>query len=193
MFEEYLVSTKYVNYDDAEVKAMADKLMEKSANDVLLIKNTYEFVRDEIKHSWDAQDSRVTVTASDVLREGVGICWAKANLLAALLRANGVPCGFSYQRLTLGDTPDTGYCVHALNTVYVPSYAKWIRLDARGNNENVHAEFSLEEEKLAFVVRSEGEKDFFNNLAEQPLSLMKVLEESTDALDMYRFKLPDKI
>lgn len=193
MFEEYLVSTKYINYDDAEVKAMADKLMEKSANDVLLIKNTYEFVRDEIKHSWDAQDPRVTVTASDVLREGVGICWAKANLLAALLRANGVPCGFSYQRLTLGDTPDTGYCVHALNTVYVPSYAKWIRLDARGNNENVHAEFSLEEEKLAFVVRSEGEKDFFNNLAEQPLSLMKVLEESTDALDMYRFRLPDKI
>lgn len=193
MFEEYLVSTKYINYDDAEVKAMADKLMEKSANDVLLIKNTYEFVRDEIKHSWDAQDSRVTVTASDVLREGVGICWAKANLLAALLRANGVPCGFSYQRLTLGDTPDTGYCIHALNTVYVPSHAKWIRLDARGNNENVHAEFSLEEEKLAFVVRSEGEKDFFNNLAEQPFSLMKVLEESTDALDMYRFKLPDKI
>lgn len=28
---------------------------------------------DEIKHSWDAQDRRVTVSASDTLREGVEI------------------------------------------------------------------------------------------------------------------------
>ena len=193
MFEEYLKCTKYVNFDAPEVKAKADELMKKSANDILLIKNTYEFVRDEIKHSWDAQDPRVTVTASDVLREGVGICWAKANLLAALLRANNVPSGFSYQKLTLGDTPDTGYCIHAMNTVYVPSYAKWVRIDARGNNENVHAEFSLEEEKLAFKVTSEGEMDFHNNLSEQPVTLMKVLEENDDALDMYKYRLPDKI
>lgn len=193
MFEEYLKCTKYVNFDSPEVKAKADELMKKSANDILLIKNTYEFVRDEIKHSWDAQDKRVTVTASDVLREGVGICWAKANLLAALLRANNVPSGFSYQKLTLGDTPDTGYCIHAMNTVYVPSYAKWVRIDARGNNENVHAEFSLEEEKLAFKITSEGEMDFHNNLSEQPVTLMKVLEENDDALDMYKYRLPDNI
>lgn len=193
MFEEYLKCTKYVNFDVPEVKAKADELMKKSANDILLIKNTYEFVRDEIKHSWDAQDPRVTVTASDVLREGVGICWAKANLLAALLRANGVPAGFSYQKLTLGDTPDTGYCIHAMNTVYLPSYVKWVRIDARGNNENVHAEFSIDEEKLAFNVCSEGEMDFHNNLSEQPATLMKVLEENDNALDMYRFRLPDSI
>lgn len=193
MFEEYLKCTKYVNFDSPEVKAKADELMKKSANDILLIKNTYEFVRDEIKHSWDAQDKRVTVTASDVLRESVGICWAKANLLAALLRANNVPSGFSYQKLTLGDTPDTGYCIHAMNTVYVPSYAKWVRIDARGNNENVHAEFSLEEEKLAFKITSEGEMDFHNNLSEQPVTLMKVLEENDDALDMYKYRLPDNI
>ena len=66
MFEEYLECTKYVNFDSPEVKAKADELMEKSKNDILLIKNTYEFVRDEIKHSWDAQDKRVTVTASDM-------------------------------------------------------------------------------------------------------------------------------
>lgn len=193
MFEEYLECTKYVNFDSPEVKAKADELMEKSKNDILLIKNTYEFVRDEIKHSWDAQDKRVTVTASDVLREGVGICWAKANLLAALLRANNVPCGFSYQKLTLGDTPDTGYCIHAMNTVYVPSHAKWVRIDARGNNASVHAEFSLEEEKLAFKISSVGELDFHNNLSEQPETLMKVLEDSDEALDMYKYKLPDNI
>ena len=76
-------------------------------------------MRDEIKHSWDVQDKRVTKSASDVLEQGVGICWAKANLLAALLRACGIPAGICYQRLTLGDVPETGFCIHALNAVYI--------------------------------------------------------------------------
>ena len=29
----------------------------------------YEFVRDEIKHSWDVQDKRVTKSATEVLEE----------------------------------------------------------------------------------------------------------------------------
>lgn len=32
-----------------------------------------EFVRDEIKHSWDAQDKRVTESAAEVLGNGVDI------------------------------------------------------------------------------------------------------------------------
>lgn len=136
---------------------------------------------------------RVTVTASDVLREGVGICWAKANLLAALLRANGIPAGFSYQRLTLGDTVDTGYCIHALNTVYIQSLDRWIRLDARGNKEGVNAQFSLDEEILAFHICSEGEIDYHDNHSEPDQGLMKVLETSSDAIDMYLHHLPDKL
>ena len=150
-------------------------------------------MRDKIKHSWDVQDRRVTVSASDALREGVGICWAKANLLAALLRANGIPSGFSYQRLTLGDTPDTGYCIHAMNTVYIASIDKWIRLDARGNKEGVNAGFSVEEEKLAFHIRFEGEEDYHDNHSYPDRGLMRVLEESTDALDMYLHCLPDRL
>ena len=69
----------------------------------------------------------------------MGICWAKSNLFAALLRANNIPAGICYQRLTLGDTPDTGYCIHALNAVYIKSINKWIRLDARGNKNGINA------------------------------------------------------
>ncbi len=193
MFNEYLEKTKYVDYDAADVKALAERLKAESSEEVELIEKTYLFVRDEIRHSWDAQDSRVTVSASDVLREGVGICWAKANLLAALLRANGIPSGFSYQRLTLGDTPDTGYCIHAMNTVYVSSMDKWIRLDARGNKEGVNAEFSLQEEKLAFRISSEGEEDYHDNHSYPDKDLMRVLESCTDAIDMYLHHLPDKL
>ena len=91
MYNEFLEKTEYVDYDDPAVKNLAKKLKVESQDELSLIRNTYYYVRDEIKHSWDAQDRRVTVSASDTLREGVGICWAKANLLAALLRANGLP------------------------------------------------------------------------------------------------------
>ena len=193
MFNEYLEKSEYVDYDDPNVKKVADLLKAQSSNEVSLIENTFLFVRDEIKHSWDVQDKRVTISASDVLGEGVGICWAKANLMAALLRANGIPAGFSYQRLTLGDTPDRGYCIHALNTVYIASLDKWIRLDARGNKEGVNAEFSIEDEKLAFCITSEGEEDYHDNHSYPDKGLMKVLKESTDALDMYLHHLPDQL
>ena len=191
--KKYLENTYYVDYCTPSVRDLAKKLKLQSSDDVSLIQLTYEYVRDKIHHSWDVRDKRVTVTASDVLREGVGICWAKANLLAALLRANGIPAGFSYQRLTLGDTVDTGYCIHALNTVYIQSLDRWIRLDARGNKEGVNARFSLEEEILAFHICSEGEIDYHDNHSEPDQGLMKVLETSSDAIDMYLHHLPDKL
>ena len=55
--------------------------MHKYADEYSLIKAVYEFVRDEIKHSWDVQDRHVTKSATEVLEQGVGICWAKANHL----------------------------------------------------------------------------------------------------------------
>ena len=193
MLEKYLEETKYVDFNNPEVRALADRLKAEFPDELPLIEATYLYVRDRIRHSWDAQDKRVTVSASDVLREGVGICWAKANLLAALLRANRIPSGFSYQRLTLGDTVDTGYCIHAMNTVFVSTLDKWIRLDARGNKDGIQAEFSTEEEKLAFHTVSQGEEDYHDNHAEPNMKMMKVLEESEDALDMYLHHLPDRL
>ena len=101
--------------------------------------------------SWDIQSSRVTCKASDVLYYKEGICYAKANLLAALLRSQGIPTGFCYQRLMLFDTPDKGYCIHALNAVYLASINRWIRLDARGNKPGVKAEFSILHEQRTLV------------------------------------------
>lgn len=191
-FEAYLASSRYIDYDDSAVRAVGKSLEAK--DEVETAGRAYRFVRDMIRHSWDAQDKRVTARASQVLRQGVGICWAKANLLAALLRVNGIPAGICYQRLTLGDTPESGYCVHALNAAYLLSINRWVRMDARGNKPGVLAEFSLERERLAFPVREElGEVDEKVIYAEPLDSTMRVLERSTDALAMYLHHLPDRI
>lgn len=192
--EEYLSVSKYINWSDKLVLAKAEEFKQKSMNENDLVKMVYEFVRDEIKHSWDVQDKRVTKSATEVLENGVGICFAKANLLAALLRACTIPTGICYQRLTLGDEPETGFCVHALNAVYLKSLNRWIRLDARGNKDGVDAQFNLEQEKLAFPVRKHiGEEDYGIVYANPSDKLMQVLEDSTDVLYMYVNCLPDNI
>ncbi len=192
-FEEYLKDSYYIDWDNEQMIKTAQSFYV-PRNEIETVKKSYEFVRDEIKHSWDIQDKRITVKATDVLREGVGICWAKSNLLAALLRANNIPSGICYQRLTLGDTPETGYCIHALNAVYLKSINRWIRLDARGNKQGIAAKMCIDKEMLAFPVREElGEIDYRIVYAEPSPLTMNVLEHSTDALFMYLHSLPDRL
>lgn len=192
--DKYLAESDYINWKAESILQKAKELFESSNDEIELIRAAYHFVRDEIKHSWDVQDKRITITATDVLREKVGICWAKANLLSALLRANNIPTGICYQRLTLGDTPETGYCIHAMNAVYINTINRWIRLDARGNKAGVDAQMSLEKEQLAFNVRPEqGEIDYKEIYAEPLPITMQVLENSTDAIYMYLHSLPDQI
>lgn len=151
----------------------------------------FEFVRDAVAHSWDIQSRRVTARASEVLRYREGICYAKSHLLAALLRGMSIPAGICYQRLTLGDTPEMGYVVHALNTVYLLALRRWIRLDARGNKPGVNAQFSLVEEQLAFPIREEyGEIDYLVNYAEPHPQIVATLIQHTDCQEMCSHGLP---
>lgn len=57
--------------------------------------------------------------ASEVLLEGTGFCYAKCQLLVAMLRANGIPAGFCYQRLMRDDTGTT-FVLHGLAAVHLP-------------------------------------------------------------------------
>ena len=190
-FDDFLKESMYVDFSDPVVRSLADKLKSKSDGELSLINNTFRFVRDDIKHSLDAQDRKVTVSASQVLKEGTGICWAKSNLLAALLRANGIPSGFSYQRIWSGDSPKDGFVIHGMNTVYLKCLSRWMRLDARGNKPGIDAQFSVYEEKLAYYAAREGEIDYHDNHPEPDPSLMKFLEENDDATEMFLKGMPD--
>ena len=115
---EYLKPSAWVDFDHPDVQGHLAAHPWEGRSEEAVIRADFEFVRDQVAHSWDIQSRRVTGRASDVLRHREGICYAKSHLLAALLRGRGIPAGLCYQRLTLGDTPDTGHCVHALNAVW---------------------------------------------------------------------------
>jgi transglutaminase-like putative cysteine protease len=174
--KNYLESSEYIDWKTPTVLAKAKELSSglSSSEDIAI--RCFEFVRDEIKHSYDYKLNPVTCKASDVLLHGTGYCYAKSHLLAALLRANNIPAGLCYQRLTIDAAPP--FCLHGLNAVYLESYG-WYRIDARGNKTGVNAEFSPPIEKLAFPIITKGEADFPEVWAE-PLKLI------VDTLQQYK-------
>ncbi|MCR2802798.1 transglutaminase-like domain-containing protein [Paenibacillus soyae] len=190
--DAYLQASDYIDFYDDQIQKVIASF--KQDNELDRIKAAFEFVRDKISHSYDIQSNAVTRRASEVLREQHGICYAKSHLLAAILRGMEIPSGICYQRLTLYDKPEDGYCIHALNTVYIRDMNKWIRLDARGNKEGINAQFSVETEKLAFPVRAEyGELDYFVNYYEPHPVVIHTLEAYSSGIEMYREGLPESL
>ncbi|WP_295115651.1 transglutaminase family protein [uncultured Methanobrevibacter sp.] len=183
--EEYLMETPSIDYMNPLIQDKVQELIPQSEDEMDYIKRCYIFVRDEISHSWDIKTEVVSRTASEVLKNKTGICWTKSCLLAALLRANHIPSGISYQLLTRADDDSEGYMIHALNTLYLKDFNKWIRLDARGNKENINAGFSLDEECLAYSIRSKlGEIDYQDNHADLDDRLVDILMQSENILEI---------
>jgi hypothetical protein len=155
--KSFLESTEIIDWCDPDVLARARTLRDRSTDLVETARRSFEWVRDEIKHSADYCLIPVTCSASEVLRHGSGYCYAKSHLLAALLRANGLPAGFCYQRLSL-DGRGAPYCLHGLNAVWLPDVG-WYRLDPRGNRGDINAQFAPPIEQLAFSPSATGEAD----------------------------------
>lgn len=191
---DFLKELNVVDYSHPIIREKINELFSNEQTDIEKVKIAFEYVRDSISHSWDIQSKRITCKASDVLINREGICYAKSNLLAALLRAVRIPTGFCYQRLTLFDTPEKGYCLHTLNGVFIKSLNRWIRIDARGNKPGVKAEFSINEEILAFPIREDlGEIDYQTIYSAPNEKTINTLETNTDLLEVYLHHLPDKL
>lgn len=186
LFKIFTEDTKYVNYSHPAIQEKVQEMFEDGMTEVGKVQKAYYFVRDKIGHSFDIGAKVVSITASDVLLNGTGICHAKSNLLAALLRSQGIPTGFCFQYLTLNDKDASrGYVTHGYNAVYLDNH--WIKLDARGNKENVHADFSLGDPILAFSIREElNEYNVAGIFAKPNETSMRYLE-SLEELDPYKY------
>ena len=184
---KYLEATEYIDWEDPAIVTQAKILAEGSSSLEETTRKCFEFVRDEIKHSWDYKLNPVTYKASDVLNHGTGYCYAKSHLLAALLRANNIPAGLCYQRLTITDIPP--FCLHGLNAVYLKQFG-WYRLDARGNKQGVSAEFCPPIEKLAFPIATQGEADLPEIWAE-PLPMVVQILKKYKTVQEVANNLPD--
>lgn len=185
----YLDECEVLDFSHPTVRALGRVLREGAGSDVELARAAFTHVRDEVAHSWDVQDPRVTVSASEVVSEGVGLCFAKSHLLVALIRAQGIPAGLCYQRLT---DDGTSFMLHGLVAVHLEG--AWHRLDPRGNKDGVDAQFSLDGERLAWPVREEiGERDYPVVLTEPSDVVVAALRRTSDVLELCRGGLPSEL
>ena len=207
--DKYLEASEFINKDDPKVRIIAQYCYERAVNAVTtndkeayydpeleITRQCFLLVRDEIKHSHDIGSDNVVLKASEVLEKKEGLCFAKSNLLCALLRANGIPAGIGYQYLTLDENdPESPLILHALVFVYLEACSGWIRMDARGNREGINAQFSPDptNEMLAFKVNPDyGELNVpFIYAAHDKQVIMKYNRH--DSLKDLWNDLPDKL
>ncbi|KAM3089735.1 transglutaminase family protein [Phormidesmis sp. 146-35] len=177
MMEAYLQVSEVIDWKTSAILGLAQKLAFGQHTSEAIAAACFEWVRDEIRHSYDYQMNPITCRASDVLQYKTGYCFAKSHLLAALLRANGIPTGFCYQRLSIDDK-GAPYSLHGFNAVYLSDWG-WYRVDARGNRSGVNAQFTPPYERLAFQMQLSEEADF-------PAILSEPLQTVVEALQTYK-------
>ncbi|MFJ6381206.1 transglutaminase family protein [Kitasatospora sp. NPDC092039] len=169
----YLGADEVIDHQHPELRRLAAELATPEA--------AFHHVRDQVAHSADAGAYSGAFRASEVLAARNAICHGKSHLLAALLRAQGLPAGLCYQRLEDGEG---GFVLHALNAVHLDG--RWSRLDARGNREGVDTRYDLERERLAWPVRPElGERDYPGVFAAPPAPLLRALARAVPGRSGY--------
>lgn len=143
-FDEVVILNEAINAKTAEVVSPAQGETE-------CARALFEWVRDLITHTKDVDGEVVTCTSVEVFDAGTGLCYAKAHLLAAMMRSVGIPCGFCYQVFENAEAKDLSeLALHGLNAIWLKETGRWHRIDPRGNGKDVHADFSLGKEVLAF-------------------------------------------
>jgi hypothetical protein len=188
----YLEDTIIIDWQSPPVWEKARGLVADCRSEEECARALFEWVRDEIHHSDDIETDVVTCTASSVLKEGTGLCFAKSHLLAAFLRATGIPAGFGYQRLRR-DPPYEGHALHGFVCAYLAQHDRWVVLDPRGNNERVHTEFDIHEPSFAYQPDpEEGEKTIEIIFTRPNRSLVDLLE-GNESLEKLRLHIPGEL
>lgn len=191
-YEMYLEASAEIDFLDPEIQSFIDGTGWRELADIQKAKNVFHYVRDEIRHSIDARDFMVTCSASSVFRSQTGLCYAKSHLAAALLRGLGVPTGLCYQKLVDSSKTGRGYVLHGLNAFWADG--RWIRFDARGNRSGINAQFSCDEELLAFQTRHElGEYDFPSVWAVPNRAVIEALRADETAEFIFSTNLPSEL
>lgn len=188
---DYLECSDSIDYNHPLVEDAADQLTYGLKDNLTKARAIYDFVKDQIFNSFQINATSVTIKASEVIDKGHGVCYAKAHLLAALMRASDIPAGLCYQLRYDDETEQV--IVHGFNAVYIKELNKWIRLDASRHTDDDQWRFdpSCESPELS-IDKSIGEYDDYIVYLSPSKRVMKALNTS-DTLDELRDRLPVRI
>jgi hypothetical protein len=175
-FEPYLEISELYDFTFSPIIDVCKILKTQSSGETMLVKNIYEYVRDKINHTADTK----------VITYKHGICCAKANLFAAFLRHFNIPAGFCYQKLK--STNKNSFVLHGLNAIYLREYCKWIRLDVGGIKKESNAQFSIDEEIIAYKVnKTIGEVDHSTIFAKPNSTVIEIMKKAKNREELWKY------
>ena len=125
----FLVPNQQVHYDEnSECVRLSYELAQHAVNDLEVVQQVYYWVRTNITYDYARAEEVQKVSGylplpDRVIEEKKGICYDYASLVAAMLRANGIPCqlamGYVYQ--------EGGNLYHAWNLIWTDETG-WIAI-----------------------------------------------------------------
>lgn len=186
--DAFLQPTEIIDSTHPSLIAAAAEIAGDARDDEEVARRCFLWVRDAVRHSVDAQLPTVTCTAPDVLKHRVGFCYAKSHLLAALLRARGIPAALCYQRLE-HDGPESGFFLHGLVAIHLQRHG-WYRVDPRGDKPGIHSGFTPPVEVLPYTPQRPGEMDLPERFPDALACVVNALRTHSTA-DEVRAHLPD--
>lgn len=93
-----LDATSVIDSDTEVIRSLADTLAAGADDGPSTVKAIFDYVRDEIRYDMGpVLDERYDWRASTTVERGYGFCQQKAALVAALLRARGIPAGIGME------------------------------------------------------------------------------------------------
>ncbi|MEE9914095.1 MAG: transglutaminase family protein [Deltaproteobacteria bacterium] len=135
MNEAFLTPTEFIDCDSPVIRDFAEKATAGAVTPREKAVQLYYAVRDRIYYDpYRIDHSRKAFRASTILGQGYGYCVAKAVVLAAALRAEGIPCKLHFadvrnhlttQRLKALMQTDT-FFYHGYNDIHLEG--RWIKV-----------------------------------------------------------------
>ena len=188
----YLEDTIVIDWQTPDVMKRASELTRDLEGDVAKARALFTWVRDEIENTADAGGDALPCRASEVLRAGTGIGFSKSHLLAALLRATGLPAGFAYQVLNRPDERGRTL-LYGFNGVHLASLDRWVALDARGNRDGLHAEFDPDTPSLAVHADPSAGEFVYDTVFARPAKAIVDLLDGLSTLDQLAPHVPEEL
>ena len=134
----YLVPTKYWQSNDDLIKNEAEALMKEKNTLLDIIRANYSFINETLEYDTDkATSENERIGALEALLGGPAVCMEYADLMIAILRAQGIPsrAAIGYANLT-SITSERDQVRHQWVQIWVPDYG-WLSVDPSFESNNM--------------------------------------------------------
>jgi transglutaminase-like putative cysteine protease len=133
----YLSSTKYWASDNSIIEKEAEKLIKDRETLLDVIRANYSFINDNLEYDVEkATSENERIGAIAALEGGPAVCMEYADLMIALLRAQGIPSRAAIGYANLTNMSSNEQVRHQWVQIWIPEYG-WFSVDPSFESQNM--------------------------------------------------------